>query len=184
MKPSLYTRSALAVPDKIYQSPGGVCRLVEIAVGKHTAPHRPATRVAANTSMRRVVITHGRVCELAVANERGFGRERIVLEMERTRYRVLDPTGSSHRRHRPSPLPCSTNLPIYLRFLRLQSSSQLTHARTHASSWRSRARHRCPTLGPCPVAYPAQHCWLSLHRQSSVMGVLTPRTHAGIIIFH
>lgn len=136
MKPSLYTRSALAVPDKIYQSPGGVCRLVEIAVGKHTAPHRPATRVAANTSMRRVVITHGR----------GFGRERIVLEMERTRYGVLDPTGSSHRRHRPSPLPCSTDLPIYLRFLRLQSSSQLTHARTHASSWRSRARHRCPTL--------------------------------------
>lgn len=103
---------------KIYQSPGGVCRLVEIAVGKHTAPHRPATRVAANTSMRRVVITHGR----------GFGRERIVLEMERTRYGVLDPTGSSHRRHRPSPLPCSTDLPIYL--YRVQASS-LTHARMH-----------------------------------------------------
>lgn len=90
MKPSLYTRSALAVPDKIYQSPGGVCRLVEIAVGKHTAPHRPA--------------------------------------MERTRYGVLDPTGSSHRRHRPSPLPCSTDLPIYL--YRVQASS-LTHARMH-----------------------------------------------------
>lgn len=55
------------------------------------------------------------------------------------------------------------------------------HSRTHACILLAIARSSPLSHS---VAYPAQHCWLSLHRQSSVMGVLTPRTHAGIIIFH
>lgn len=158
-------------------------RLVEIAVGKHKAPHQQRAWHP-NTSLWRTVITHGRVW--ALANEmKGDLGERIgsclyskwkehdtefLIQQDQATvtavfYSDLSPVlAHSLTYHVPGPMYA----------LVLLGCACLVSA--HLLSVES-------GLGPCPVAYPAGHSIVGYLCVFSD-GVLTPRTHAGIIIFH